>query len=894
MALRKITPLMLLLSLIMGCAARQATRAAAEEGAAPGDAQPGIAQAGSTQPGVAPLPKGASVYRLDNGMEALLIENPALPMVGVNVLIKVGSAYETFASSGMSHMLEHLLFNGTASRDQKKLYDDADRIGAYNNANTAEFYTNFMIVTPAEHIRRGMEIQADMLFNSLLPEDKFEKEKGIVLEEIARSLANAEEQAERNALAALYPGHALSLPTLGTYNTIQNMSRDAVYAFYKNHYVPNNMILTAAGNFRSDSLLAMIKEIYGKAAPGMVRRGEGLPSEESDPQWATGFQRPAQMPPLDNRAQQRFYGGADVQLQIFFPIPQFPQPEALELIDLALARQTDSLQTLLQQEFPEQVKSLSAGTRPSPVGNYVQFSAALAANAEVQKISGALARRAAEVSFALPGETVQAQAVKARTDFLKNIEKPHMFGIYNAHLLAVGGIDAALASAGGKGYYPAAEQIRALKLIGAPIILVQHPRPQTAAAPAGGEKSRGVFSDDPSGLTVIAAQNEVSDLLAVHYLVGRKAMLESRYGKDAAKILHDCLGQRLESQQNQQAGSRFGFTYTVNDNPMIPMDDIYLHPDFGYIRVEGLAEDLPGAIGYLNRQLAGFIPTEEEFRKAQGKFKHGGMAMGGQAARKMFDETVDAILYEENRYPEGPALAYENLLAFAKEYFQPGNMVISAVSPVAPDSLNRLFRGFAANAARPEFAATPAFDRGFKMPAEALDIEKPGGGEQSYLFWGFLREVEARDKPALKALSLVLGDRIIFDIREKQGMAYRMSAGIDLKQDKALFYIRMGTRPQNVDKLLPQYPGFFDAKLLSDLSAEELEKTVNMYLGRMMFRRLSSINQAFYLGNSFYFYGDVEHDEDFLSELKTVTVSDVQRVANKYLKAENPVQVVVR
>jgi len=866
----------------MGCAARQATRAAGEEGAAPGNTQ-----AGSTQPGVAPLPKGASVYRLDNGMQALLIENPALPMVGVNVLVKTGSAYETFASSGMSHMLEHLLFNGTATRDQKKLYDDADRIGAYNNANTSEYYTNFMIVTPAEHIRRGMEIQADMLFNSLLPGDKFEKEKGIVLEEIARSLANPGEQAERNALAALYPGHALSLPTLGTYNTIQNMSRDAVYVFYKNHYVPNNMILTAVGNFRSDSMLAAIKEIYGKAAPGMVRR-------ESDPQWATGFQRPAQMPPLDNRVQQRFYGGADTQLQMFFPIPQFSYPEALALIDLALSRQTDSLQTLLQQEFPEQVKSLGAGTRPSPLGNYVQFSAALAAGAEAQKISAALARRAAELRFALPGETVQAQAIKARTDFLKNIEKPHMFGIYNAHLLAVGGIDAALASAGGKGYYPAAEQTRGLKLIGAPIILVQHPQPQTAAAPAGGEKSRGVFSDDPSGLTVIAVQNEVSDLLAVHYLVGRKAMLESKYGKDAAKILHDCLGQRLESEQNQKSSSRFGFTYTVNDNPMIPMDDIYLHPDFGYIRVEGLAEDLPGAIGYLNQQFSGFVPTEEEFRKAQEKFKHGGMAMGGQAARKLFDETVDAILYQENRYPEGPALSYENLLTFAKEYFQPGNVVISAVSPVAPDSLNRLFREFSAGAARPEFAATPAFDRGFKMPAEALSIEKPGGGEQSYLFWGFLREVEAQDKPALKALSLVLADRIIFDIREKQGMAYRMSAGIDLKQDKALFYIRMGTRPQNVDKLLPQYPGFFDAKLLSDLSAEELEKTVNMYLGRMMFRRLSSINQAFYLGNSFYFYGDVEHDEDFLSELKTVTVSDVQRVANKYLKAENAVQVVVR
>ena len=59
----------------------------------------------------AQMPKGVSIYQLDNGMQVLLIENPALPMIGANVIVKVGSAYESFSSSGMSHMLEHLLFN---------------------------------------------------------------------------------------------------------------------------------------------------------------------------------------------------------------------------------------------------------------------------------------------------------------------------------------------------------------------------------------------------------------------------------------------------------------------------------------------------------------------------------------------------------------------------------------------------------------------------------------------------------------------------------------------------------------------------------------------------------------------------------------------------------------
>lgn len=67
-----------------------------------------------------PLPKGVSIHTLDNGLQVLLIENKGLPMTGVNVVVKTGSAYETFSSSGMSHMLEHLLFNGTTSRTQEE------------------------------------------------------------------------------------------------------------------------------------------------------------------------------------------------------------------------------------------------------------------------------------------------------------------------------------------------------------------------------------------------------------------------------------------------------------------------------------------------------------------------------------------------------------------------------------------------------------------------------------------------------------------------------------------------------------------------------------------------------------------------------------------------------
>jgi len=349
----------------------------------------------------------------------------------------------------------------------------------------------------------------------------------------------------------------------------------------------------------------------------------------------------------------------------------------------------------------------------------------------------------------------------------------------------------------------------------------------------------------------------------------------------------------LKSPENQKVSSRYGFSFTVNDNPMIPMDDIYLHPDFGYIRVEGLADDLPGAINYMNGVLKEFVPTEEEFKKSVEKFKGMGMMMmGGDKAKKIFDADYKAMVYEPDSYSlNKPELTYENLLAFTKEYFLPSNMIISVVSPGDPETINSLFNpmNFAKITEEPA-VFTPAF----LTKNKPEKIEKPGGGERSYLFYGFINEIDPKDAPALQALSLVLSDNIVFDIREKQGLAYSMSAGIDVINNKALFYVSQGTRPQNVEKLVPQYPGFFGNNALDTLTEKTVEKSINMYLGRMMFRRLSSINQAFYLGSSSYFHNDFNYDKNFLEALRKIRMTDVKAVAEKYMKINNPMNLIVK
>lgn len=833
------------------------------------------------------LPKGVSIHQLDNGMQVLLIENPALPMVGVNVVVKVGSAYETFATSGMSHMLEHLLFNGTDTLTQKELYDATDKIGGYNNANTGGYYTNYMMVTPAENIYEGMKLQSAMLYHSILPGEKFEKEKGIVMEEIAKSLANSREQSERNIISIIYKGHALSLPTLGTYQTIKNMKRNDVYKYYKNYYLPNNMIMSVIGNFNKDEMIEQIEEIYGEVPPGNVE----LPV---NPVWGTGFEKQKGNVELNGKVYHRFYKGKQLMINLLYELPDDHNSEFYSLLELSLNNNKDRLQNILDRDFPDAVKQIGFQTRSYPIISYLQATINLNDEKNIDKIINIFNNTLHKLNLALPSETVNAEAIKTRTSFYRNIEKPHMFGIYNASTIGEYGLEAVFDSYSEDGYIDAGKMLNEFSIVDRHITIVQHPIVNKANDSDTNEIKTVLFENGNNKPVLIVKQNSSSELLAIHYMFKNKSAHEEKYGKNASTIWHDAFGQRMELPEYQKESINYGLKFTVNDNPYIPMDNIYLSPAFGYIRVEGLADDIGGAISFLNDQMLSFLPTEDEYNKAVKKLMGLQMMKHDNKAKQIFEKSYKNIVYEKEKYSiPSEDISYKNLLEFGKEYFNPQNVIISVVSPASAEEVNNYFSDFyKEDNVQP--LNEPAYLRNYAEVNEAHTIIDTVGGEQAYLFYGYVSQFEKEDEPALQALSLMLGNKIIFNIREKHGMAYRMNAGIKFSKDKALYYINMGTRPENVDKLILQFPGLLAVDYTKSFTEDELIKSVNMYLGRMMFRRLSSINQAYYLAHSYYFDDDIYADEELLDALNKVTLEDVKRAAEKYLHVSNPVKIIVR
>jgi zinc protease len=189
--------------------------------------------------------------RLSNGTNLLLKETSSIPLAAVDIWIGTGGASEPSALGGISHFLEHLFFKGTPTHP----VGDMDRIvksmGGYNNAATSYDYTRYYIVLPADHVLTALELLVDAFFNMSLPPEEVERERQVVLEEIARKEDSPQGKLYEDFLERAFVGTPYALPILGTEATLHTLDRDTIYEYHRSAYSPANIHISIAGDIDS-------------------------------------------------------------------------------------------------------------------------------------------------------------------------------------------------------------------------------------------------------------------------------------------------------------------------------------------------------------------------------------------------------------------------------------------------------------------------------------------------------------------------------------------------------------------------------------------------------------------------------------------------------------------
>ena len=190
-------------------------------------------------------------FKLKNGL-ILLLEKKSTETVAVQATVMVGSNRENEKINGISHFVEHMLFEGTKKRpDSKIISNEIESVGGELNAYTSNERTCFYIKVPNKYMDKALDIMSDILQNPLFDKKKTEKERKIILKEI--NLHKDEPRFHQWILfsKALFKKHPARLPPYGTVEAVKAITKKDLLDYYQKYYVPNNIILSVVGNFNN-------------------------------------------------------------------------------------------------------------------------------------------------------------------------------------------------------------------------------------------------------------------------------------------------------------------------------------------------------------------------------------------------------------------------------------------------------------------------------------------------------------------------------------------------------------------------------------------------------------------------------------------------------------------
>ena len=203
-------------------------------------------------------------WTLENGLHVVGERLPYLRSVSIGVWMRVGSMMETPAENGLSHFLEHMVFKGTEKRSTRDIAEEMDAVGGQMNAFTGKDCTCFYAKVIDEDLPLAVDILSDMTLHASLDETEFNKERGVILEEISMEEDSPEDVVHELLSRIQFGDQAAGMPILGPAEQIAAYTRDDLANYRARHYHPENCVVALAGNYDPEQVLALMQQYFGE------------------------------------------------------------------------------------------------------------------------------------------------------------------------------------------------------------------------------------------------------------------------------------------------------------------------------------------------------------------------------------------------------------------------------------------------------------------------------------------------------------------------------------------------------------------------------------------------------------------------------------------------------
>lgn len=881
-----------------------------------------------------------AVYRLDNGMEVILKESHGSPMIASIIFVKSGSRYEDRFENGITHFLEHLLFDGTVNRSREELDNAISDLGGYINAFTREDLTAYLVLLPGEYIEYGLTVQADMLFNSTIPEEELPKERKVVIEEIRRSADAPGAPAEAFFSEKAYGATDYGRPVLGYESFISNIPREAIVHYWKQYYTPNNMTTLVIGDFETEEMRAIVERVFGPIESTGVSSDPESPSEIHR-RLAEGKVRPGHL-----TGQERYDTVAAVrQTYVNFSIeaPSLSDPDYLP-VDLLISY-------LALDEISPLKTALTGGDKPlaTEVGvslntkkefTRLEISALCDDPGRADTvIATVLAELAGTAMSTVAPEVIEGLKTTVRCDNIYYAEKLHYYGFIIAPMMMTAGWDFVqqypelldtvtwdhAASAAGRwfsspryavtvvnpadsgetGYKP--REMTAEEVTGY-FDTVQFP----AYDLAEGHKltypnvdSVRFQLDDPAvyhrevlfnGLTVLIKSGTGSEVFAINVLGKNRTANEPEGRAGITDFVNRCLEKGTMNRTASQLASdlaAIGANLTLYDNPWIPYDDRYTSRRFSFVKFETIEPFAREGFDLLCDLLLHPAFDSTEVENVRG-------VMLGTARRDAGSPTKVArnkfyqLLFEGSIFanpvmgtPESiEGITVDDLRNHHHKYYSPDNMILSIATSRDTAEVMAWVREVLAplpSAGQAIAETTVPNTSRFERSYAHVEMEK----EQVAIYaGGFVPGANSREAVDLSIATSILSSRLYGELRERKGLAYSTGASVSFDRKFGWYYLTIATGAENYSAAFEGLALQADKLAFDGPREEEVRRARNRFWGRLMSAKLSRINQAYYLALDELLGRPPEYDRELLEKLTRVDLHSVRQAASRHFRTD--------
>lgn len=213
---------------------------------------------------------------LPNGIRIVTDKLAGAESIALGVWVGVGTRHEELSQNGIAHMLEHMLFKGTATRSAKEISEIIEDAGGHMNAYTGREMTAYYVHILKEHTDLALNVLADMLLDSKFPEDELERERAVIIQEINMVEDTPDDVVFERAQQAAFPDQALGASGLGTAEIVKNIQKKDLISYIQSRYTADRLVISAAGAVEHDEFVKKVEKLFagvptshgGKIIPG--------------------------------------------------------------------------------------------------------------------------------------------------------------------------------------------------------------------------------------------------------------------------------------------------------------------------------------------------------------------------------------------------------------------------------------------------------------------------------------------------------------------------------------------------------------------------------------------------------------------------------------------------